>query len=485
MTVSRRPNILLVAIDTLRADHLGCYGYGREVSPNLDRLATEGVLFEEHFAPHIPTHPGFTTLFTGMDCFTHQRVRLGGDVLPDPAIKTLAQLLVAEGYQTAAVDNLPEWFRQGFEVFESYRWPWELAPGEQWRRAEVVNEKALPLLAQLAAGAGAGRPFFLFLHYWDPHTPYLPPEPYHRRFYHGNEKDPSHLGGPHSMRGPVELGDDDLGGLRAAWSVRPFDFETFNEYFKAWIDQDVTDTRFVAAEYDALIAYVDAQLEHLWGRLRELGLDETTLVAITSDHGEVLDDHPCWFDHHGLYDANVRVPFILRQPGRLPAGKRVRGFVRHQDQAPTILDLAGLAHVAERARMDGRSAVPLIYGQRDDGLASAVYLTENTWMRKRAWRTREWKLIDGMEPDIHQLPLLELYHLPTDPQEQRNLARERPDVVAELQAEMLEWIARRVRETGKPDPMSYQRFVNRKITGRRRPEAQRYAGGQAATPTGR
>jgi arylsulfatase A-like enzyme len=106
-------------------------------------------------------------------------------------------------------------------------------------------------------------------------------------------------------------------------------------------------------------------------------------------------------------------------------------------------------------------------------------------MRKRAWRTPEWKLIDGMEPDIHGLPLLELYHLPSDPQEQRNLATERPDVVAALQAELLTWIARRVRETGKPDPMSYQRFVNRKITGRRQPEARQYVEGQAATKSGR
>src|SRR3954470_12825402 len=100
-----RTNVLLIAVDTLRSDHLSSYGYHRLTSPHLDRLAAEGVLFEEHFAPHIPTHPGFTTLFTGMDCFTHQRVRLGGDVLPDPSIKTLAQLLVAEGYHTAAVDN--------------------------------------------------------------------------------------------------------------------------------------------------------------------------------------------------------------------------------------------------------------------------------------------------------------------------------------------------------------------------------------------
>ncbi|HEX2033408.1 MAG TPA: sulfatase [Chloroflexota bacterium] len=461
-------NVLLIAVDTLRADHLGCYGYSRLTSPHLDRIAAEGVVFEDHFATHIPTHPGFTTIFTGLDAFTHQRVRLGGDVLPDPRLKTLAQLLAEAGYQTAAVDNLPEWFRRGFELYETYKWPWAMAPGEAWRRAEVVNERALPLLDQLAQRAAAGRPFFLFLHYWDPHTPYLTPPPFRRRFYGGNEKDPRHLDGPHSMKGP-------------------FEFEVFNEYFKAWIEPQVTDSRFVAAEYDALIAYVDVALQHVWQRLAHHGLDETTLVVITSDHGEVLDDHPCWFDHHGLYDANVRVPFILRQPGRLPAGRRVSGFVRHQDQAPTILDHLGLGAIATRERMDGASALPLVHGRgraARAGLTESVYLTENTWMRKRGWRTREWKLIDGMEPDIHHFPLLELYHLPSDPAEQHNLAPERPEVVASLQADMLSWLARRVRETGKPDPMSYQRFVNRRIAGPRRDEARQYVAGQAATRTG-
>ena len=181
----------------------------------------------------------------------------------------------------------------------------------------------------------------------------------------------------------------------------------------------------------------------------------------------------------------MRVPFILRQPGRLPAGKRVKGFVRHQDQAPTILDHVGLGEVARRERMDGASALPLVRGRSERGLAGHVFLTENTWMRKRAWRTREWKLVDGMEPDIHGLPLVELYHLPSDPGEQRNLATARPEVVAQLQADMLAWLARRVRETGRPDPMSYQRFVNRKITGPRRQEARQYVAGQAATRTGR
>lgn len=459
-------NVLLIAIDTLRSDHLGCYGYHRNVSPRLDRIASQGIVFEDHVAPHIPTHPGFTTIFTGMDAFTHQRVRLGGDVLPDATIKTLAQLLAAAGYCTAAIDNLPDWFRQGFEHYESYKWPWEMAPGAGWRRAELVNEKALPLLDQLAAGAARGRPFFLFLHYWDPHTPYLPPPPFGRLFYGQDERDPAHLAGPHSMKGA-------------------FEFETFNEYFKAWIDPEVTHTRFVAAEYDALIAYVDTALQHVWQRLEQHGLDETTLVVITSDHGEVLDDHPCWFDHHGLYDSNVRVPLIVRQPGVLPAGKRVHGFVRHQDQAPTILDHVGLGEIARSARMDGISALPLVRGRTPRGLADNVYLTENTWMRKRAWRTPEWKLIDGLEPDIHGFPLLELYHLPSDPGEQHNLAPERPEVVAALQVEMLSWLGRRVRETGKPDPMSYQRFVNRKITGPRRPEATQYVAGKAATPSGR
>ncbi|MGH2460994.1 MAG: sulfatase-like hydrolase/transferase, partial [Chloroflexota bacterium] len=127
-------NVLLIAIDTLRADHLGCYGYRRLTSPTIDRLASEGVRFARCFSPHIPTHPGFTTLHTGVDAMRHQIVSHAGKIELDPAIPTLAEILRERGYFTATVDNLGRWLARGFDAVLPYRWATN--PAVAWRKAE-------------------------------------------------------------------------------------------------------------------------------------------------------------------------------------------------------------------------------------------------------------------------------------------------------------------------------------------------------------
>jgi arylsulfatase A-like enzyme len=441
-------NVILLAIDTLRADHLSCYGYHRLTSPHLDRIARQGTLFSECFSPHIPTHPGFTTIMTGKDVFTHQIVAHGGKRELDPAVRTLAEILREQGYRTAAADNLGRWFSRGFEVYEVYRWPLE-ATGP-WRKAEVVNEKALVLLDQLAAQS---QPFFLFLHYWDPHTPYLPPPPFDRMFYYGNEKDPENR------------------SMDPVWAVEPF-----RDYFAQWMG-GVTDIRFPEAQYDAEIAYCDATLARLFTALEHYRLLENTLLVILADHGEVLADHVCYFDHHGLYDANLHVPLILHCPGRIPEGRRIDGFVRLLDVAPTILDFLGLGDLAHREKMEGQSLLPLLGRSPGDrrGVCSEIYLTECTWMRKRGLRTHEWKIIQALEPDFHNLPPIELYHLPSDPGEQVNLATVRPEVVEWLLGRLRAWVERRTAETGQPDPLETQSITLRRIGALRTavPENQR------------
>jgi arylsulfatase A-like enzyme len=177
---------------------------------------------------------------------------------------------------------------------------------------------------------------------------------------------------------------------------------------------------------------------------------------VLADHGEELDEHGCWFDHHGLYETNVRVPLIIC-PGREspPAGSRpaTAGPVTLLDLAPTVLHAVGLPELPARHRMPGR---PLLEPNAAPSAAAPQYLTECTWMRKRGWRTGEWKLIEALEPDIYGKPALELYHLATDPGETRNLAAARPEVAAALRAELGDWVARRLRETGLPDPLVTQ-----------------------------
>ena len=421
-------NVLLIAIDTLRRDHMSCYGYPRLTTPHIDRLAAGGVQFMDSFSPFIPTHPGFTTLFTGVDVMEHQIVTQGGKLDLDPAIPMLAEVLQANGYRTGAADNLRRWFSRGFDRYEGYSF---LGPVDRpWRKAEAVNEKALALLRDLA-----GEPFFLFVHYWDPHTPYLPPPPFDRMFYAGNESDPANK----SME-------------------KIFDWPAFREYFEQWMGH-VTDVDYVIAAYDAEIAYADAAVAQLLTALDESGQADETLVVLTSDHGEILDEHPGYFDHHGLYDANLAVPLIMRLPGTLPSGLRVRGTVTLQDVSPTILDILG---VAPDVPMTGRSLLAAATG-RSRIAADELLLTECTWERKRGIRRHGWKLIEALEPDPHGGPDVELYDLRSDPAEQRNLARQRPEVVSELRSRLHRAVARRLRQTRKPDPIEVQGITLRRI----------------------
>jgi arylsulfatase A-like enzyme len=433
-------NLVIFGIDSLRADHMSCYGYRRLTTPHIDKVASEGVLFENAYSPYIPTTPGYTTMLSGMDVMTHEMVSLRPKGPIDPSIRLLPEILREKGYVSACV-GLDDFYR-GFDKYESYEaWmTWEEAPGH---KAEYLNEKALPLLEQMAEK----QPFFLFMRHMDPHTPYLPPPPFPRMFYGGDWRDPR----KHSME-PV------------------FAFDRFAEFFKSWMPPGVTDAEYIVSLYDASLAYMDVCIQHILTRLEELDLLDNTLLVFTADHGETLTEHECYFDHHGLYECTIHVPLIYRCPSRLPRGKRIKGFVLQQDLAPTVLEILGYGEIPRQVRlellgygdlprgirMDGKSAVPLIKGERSSNYAE-FYITECTWMRKRGWRTAEWKLIEALEPDFHNKPPIELYNLVEDPEENLNLAKKEPEIVETLRRRMVGWVEKRMKETGKPDPiMGYQ-----------------------------
>jgi arylsulfatase A-like enzyme len=418
-------NIMLIVLDTLRADHLGCYGYERATSPHIDRLAAEGTVFLDMVAPHIPTHPSFTTMMSGHDVFSHQLPSHSGSREPDPEIRMLAEILTDLGYYTAAADNVGRWFPRGFADYQGY--DWEPDSDGALPKAQAVNDVALKQLDQCAA---QDKPFFLYTHYWDPHTPYLPPKPFTRMFYEGNEKDP------------------DNRSLDTMW-----DFKPFVEYFKSWLP-GVTDLEYVIAEYDASIAYNDLLVAHMLTRLEELGLAEDTLVILTSDHGETMDEHDCYFDHHGLYDANLCVPLIVRCPGTIPDGQRLHGQVATYDLAPTMLDYLAQNQAIAENNMNGLSCKPLIDGGSQQGHYETLFVAECSWMRKRGVRTNQWKYIEALEPDFHDMPPVELYDLNEKPvKEVTNLVDQRPDVVKELKAKLHAHIKLRLKETGKLDPI--------------------------------
>lgn len=423
---NRKPNIVLLGIDSLRRDHMSCYGYHRLTTPHIDRFAQESTLFEQTFSAYIPTTSAYASMLTGQDVFTTQVVALRHKGPLRAEVKTLAEILREEGYDTTCVGFSGNPSSRGFDKYIDYA-GWGSWNEGRSPKAQNLNDVALPELDRLARKRD---PFFLFLRHMDPHSPYLPPAPFERMFYHGNEFDKRNK----SME-PVMA------------------FKPFRDFFASWMPPGVTDKEYIIAQYDGAVAYMDAAIRSIFTALEARGLAEDTIVVINGDHGETLYDHDCYFDHHGLYEPTLVVPLIIRYPGKVPAGVRVKGYNQHKDLVPTLLDLAEIRR--DDLRFDGRSLLPMVRGEVASH-ESEFYITECTWMRKHGWRTPNWKLIVALEPDFHFKPPVELYNLFEDPEETVNLAESQPEIVAELTRRMHAWIAQREAETGLPNPIYNQ-----------------------------
>jgi arylsulfatase A-like enzyme len=423
---------LLIAIDSLRADRLSCYGYHRLTTPHIDRFATEGVLFENTYSAHIPTTSAYASMLTGMDCFSTQVVALRHKGGLRPEVRTMAEVMRDFGYNTTCVGFTGNPSSRGFDTYLDYA-GWGSWNEGRSPKAQNLNDVTLPELDRLA---NDDKPFFMMLRHMDPHAPYLPPAPYERIFYHGNESDPANK------------------SMEAVMSFKPF-----RDFFASWMPPGISDKDYVIAQYDGAVAYMDACIQSIFTALSSLGILENTIVVINGDHGETLYDHECWFDHHGMYDNVLHVPLIIRYPAKLPKGLRLKGYNQHKDLMPTLLELAGIEQDeiqwASDLRFDGRSLLPMIRGEVASH-ESEFYITECTWMRKHGWRTPHWKLMVALEPDFHFKPEIELYNLIEDPEENHNLAEECPNVVAFLREKMDAWIAKRTAETGLENPMLTQ-----------------------------
>ncbi|GGE36956.1 sulfatase [Pullulanibacillus camelliae] len=421
--MKKQPNVLLLGIDSLRRDHMSAYGYERLTTPHISKFAEGGVLFENHFSPSIPTTSGYASMLTGRDCFGTDVVSLRHEGPLGDHVQTLAEVLGESGYSTTCIGFSGNPSARGFQQYLDYE-AWQ--PDETGRapKANNVNEVALPELERLAK---ADQPFFLFLRHMDPHSPYLPPQPFERMFYGGDEYAPEH-----------------------ASLTEMYQFKPFADFLSSWIPKGVTDADYVDAQYDGAVAYMDACIQTLFTAVDSLGIAEDTLIIVTADHGETLNEHQCWYDHHGLYESNLVVPLILRYPGRLPEGKRVKSYSQIKDVMPTILDILEIEH---QLSFDGRSLTPFVHAAASISIEKEFYITECTWMRKHGWRTPDWKLIRALEPDFHFKPEIELYHLATDPKEENNLAEARPEIVEQLTMKMEAHIEKRERETGRTNPM--------------------------------
>lgn len=407
------PNILFFGIDSLRSDHMSLYGYDRLTTPHIDNYIEDGgIVFDKMYSPSIPTTPGYASMVTGMDCFTTNIVALRDEHGIPGEVRTMPEILRDYGYTSTYIGGHA---CRGCDKYITY---------QDWNpdKAEEMNKAAIPELERLAK---QDQPWLLFMRHMDPHSPYYTKEPFTRMFYEGNEFDPENK------------------------SLKPvYEFKPFRDYFLSWFPEGCTDAEYIIAQYDASVAYMDLCINHILEKLRELGLEDDTIVVFTSDHGETLYDHDCYFDHHSIYDNVLTVPFAFKYSKFEYAG-HIDTITQTKDILPTILSLCGIDC---GIKFDGRDMTKAISGEgvREE---PEFYITEATWMRKHGWRTPEWKLIVALEPDFHFKPEVELYNLIDDPTEYNNLAEQEPEVVEFLKNRMLAHIAKREAEVGHTDPM--------------------------------
>ena len=382
--VSEPPiNLIVLSLDTTRADHLGSYGYERAATPNIDSLAARGFQFDRHLTPVPITLPAHTTLFTGLTPPQHSVRDNGTFVVPD-RVTTLAEVLSEAGYHTSAFVGaypLHSQFNldQGFDLYDD---EFEGVPGPEIgenvffdeRPARRVMDVALDELRTLER-----RPFFSFLHFFDAHQPLVPPHPY--------------------------------------------------------------DIDFRDRPYDGEIAYIDAQIGRLLRWLDEAELTDSTLVVVTADHGEGLGDHGELTHAMLLHQPTLHIPLILAGPG-VPVG-RTSLWTAAPQVFTTLLDLLDVAlpESGDPAPAPGLGPVLSSAGERPQGWPrfEAYFETiapraSHGWSQLTGWMRGDWRLVHAPRP--------ELYQLDDDPEERRNLASERPSEASELFSDLAGYLSR-------------------------------------------
>lgn len=447
--MSDRPNIILLVMDSARASNMSCYGYERTTTPNLDRLAQEGTLYEKAISTGCWTLPVHVSLFTGLYPLSHG-VTISKNALPD-GFPLLAGRLNELGYETACfsnnayvsdITNLTQQFDVVDDVWRTTN-PRGIKRSKMWRlrkRLEQYGPVAKPVIALasqlqrvraflkrqkprkdkgarltnqkitawLQESRDAGKPFFLFLNYMEPHEPYNPPHPYHRRFM------PKRF----SSRRVAQVGNNKDVIERRSETGRYKD-----------------DLEIIRALYDGELSYLDYRIGQLTDLLKSLNILDDTALIVTSDHGESLGEHEHIGHRMTLYEPLIHVPLIIRYPARFSAGRRVKQLVSLIDLYPTMLELAGAG--PDATKLNG------VYSLLDiDTLEKErpYVIAENTAPKSmdsvvaRVVRTERYKYIWKSDGEH------ELYDLWEDGRETINLIDRCPDVAGELQEQLAAWM---------------------------------------------
>lgn len=374
--------MILISIDSLRPDHLGAYGYARDTSPRIDRLAKNGTLFIDAVSQATWTLPSVSSLFLSQYVSTHG-IERPDQRIPDDA-RTLAEVLRDHGYDTAAFmigvyTSRDFGMDQGFDHFV-----------ENGGKSEQKNRLILDWLR------GRTRRFFAYVHYVDVHYPYVRENPYRKSYGAGYRGMVNGRQRPEQIRD--QLGPEDV--------------------------QHLIDL------YDDGVSSMDSELGKLLSEIESLPIGADTVIILTADHGEAFFEHKRMLGHRGApYEELIRVPLIMTGP-RLPSGRIVREPVEQVDIAPTIFDLCGIPRPSS---VQGQSLLPLIH---EDTKHKAYTFSEYLPAELKAIRGSQWKLIADYRLQKH-----ELFDLSTDPKEQSNVASQRGEVVEGLLGELSSFIS--------------------------------------------
>ncbi len=385
-------SILLLTIDTLRADHLHTYGYFRKTSPRIDAFGEEALLFEHAITPMATTLPAHLSMMTSTRPLRHGVVRNGLRFEPDAHLTSLAMMLSRAGYTTAAfVSAAPvskgSGINAGFTDFDE--------PDGTNRRAEETVSDAL---AWFEAHAKDDQPFFVWIHLFDPHDPYDPPGEYAKAFTKSEAEE----------RFVVSTG------------ARPIHRLGKHEY-------DVLD---INNRYDGEILYADAQVGRLFDRLGELGTYDDTTIVLAADHGEGLWQHN-WHDHGRIYNEQIFVPLIVKPPESEDLEpRRISALASTLDIVPTLDGMLDLPLTdAERAQLEG---VDLLQDRRAFVFSQRVEVHRRGWERgdKFALSTPEWKLFALSDGDD------QLFDVVDDPHELENVIDAHPNVAVSMKRQV-------------------------------------------------
>jgi arylsulfatase A-like enzyme len=406
-----RPNIVVVTLDTTRADQLSCLGGPPGNTPRLDALAARSALFSRAYADSNVTNPSHVSIMTGLPAIDHgvmnQLTRI------PPAIDTLAEVFQRAGYRTGGfVSSRHVGPELGWEGYD------ELPGLGNERSAAETTDLALAWLSGLGR-----RPFFLWVHYWDPHMQYQPPPELAARFYAG----------------------DRAAGSGPLLAEQPYFRLVQRDGVLDWLG-DTRDPAWAPAMYAAEIHHTDAELGRLLDAVSAAPGADRTLIVVTADHGESLGEHGIYYAHTGLYEQQLAVPLIIHAPGAPPV--QSDALVSSLDIAPTVAELAGVE--LGRGGLPGISLARVVRGQPEPKLeAPRALIHQNAHNLAVAVRDGGWKLIWPLGKDH---PLLsgapELYDLTRDPGETDDRAAREPERVAALRRQLERWIARGPIERG-------------------------------------